>query len=326
MVTEKGLSEEAADKIGEYVRLNGSSDLIQQLKEGALGSNKNAADGLKAMELLFQYGDNYGINQVISFDLSLARGLDYYTGLIYEAVLQDKDIECGSIAGGGRYDGLVSMLSDHKNWNVPCVGVSIGIERILSIIEAKEANVITHPTQVLVASIGKGLTDKRMRMLNTLWNAGINAEHLYKNNAKLLSQYQYCEERNIPYLVCFGEDEDKKGIVKLRNIKTREEVGSAVLFCFLTFTNSPNSNCLDQRRAGQLGGGASQSLVAALTLRIATASSVATMKMSLSLSTYACPRSVFVLVQSNLKFAFCSKVYIYTLRKSNKAVNEWNRY
>lgn len=226
MVTEKGLSEEAADKIGEYVLLNGSSYLIQELKEGALGSNKTAAEGLKAMELLFQYGENYNINQVISFDLSLARGLDYYTGLIYEAVLQDKDIECGSIAGGGRYDGLVSMFSDNKKSNVPCVGVSIGIERILSIIEAKESNLNTYyPTQVLVASIGKGLTDKRMKVLTLLWNAQINAEHLYKNNAKLLSQYQYCEEKNIPYLICFGEDEEKKGIVKLRNIKTREEVG-----------------------------------------------------------------------------------------------------
>ncbi len=99
--------------------------------------------GLEGMRTLLRYCELLGCSGVVSFDLSLARGLDYYTGLIYEAVLlgESKDskgelIQVGSVAGGGRYDKLVGMF-DPKKRDVPCVGVSIGIERLFSIMEAK---------------------------------------------------------------------------------------------------------------------------------------------------------------------------------------------
>lgn len=232
MVDEKGLSSESADKIGEFVRLNGGTELIEKLQEGALAGSKRALEGLEAMKLLFTYAALYQIEPVVSFDLSLARGLDYYTGLIYEVVLTEEGIECGSIAAGGRYDGLVGMLADTaKSWNVPCVGISIGIERLFTIIEEKmAASARASPTQVLVASIGKGMTEERMKLLTRLWDANINAEHLYKKNAKLLNQFQYCEEKAIPYAISFGEDELKRGMVKLRDIKTREEVSLSLGF------------------------------------------------------------------------------------------------
>jgi histidyl-tRNA synthetase len=85
------------------------------------------------MEVLFDYLENLNCIDEILFDFSLARGLDYYTGLIYEAVLTDTD-KVGSIAGGGRYDGLVGMFSSKS---IPAVGVSIGIERVFSILEEK---------------------------------------------------------------------------------------------------------------------------------------------------------------------------------------------
>jgi histidyl-tRNA synthetase len=85
------------------------------------------------MELLFTYCEAMGCLDNILFDFSLARGLDYYTGLIYEAVLTDTD-RVGSIAGGGRYDGLVGMFSGK---DIPAIGVSIGIERVFSILEEK---------------------------------------------------------------------------------------------------------------------------------------------------------------------------------------------
>ena len=94
----------------------------------------------------------------ISFDFSLARGLDYYTGLIYEAVLTDTD-RVGSISGGGRYDGLVGMFSK-SGTPVPCVGGSIGIERVFNILEeqlADDKSVRATETQILIAQIGKGL-------------------------------------------------------------------------------------------------------------------------------------------------------------------------
>ena len=105
MVAEKGLEGEVADRIGEFVRLSGGRELVESLSKGELGGNKSAAKGLEDMRLLLQYCQLYRCGEVVSFDLSLARGLDYYTGVIYEAVLVgggDREETVGSVAGGGR--------------------------------------------------------------------------------------------------------------------------------------------------------------------------------------------------------------------------------
>ncbi|KAM9288723.1 histidine--tRNA ligase, cytoplasmic-like isoform 2-T2 [Morus bassanus] len=196
MVGEKGLSPEAVDHIGEYVQLHGGLDLIERLlQDPKLSQNKLAKEGLGDMKLLFEYLTLFGITGQISFDLSLARGLDYYTGVIFEAVLlqQENDhveepVSVGSVAGGGRYDGLVGMF-DPKGRKVPCVGVSIGIERIFSILEQR-----------------------------------VKAEMLYKKDPKLLKQLQYCEDMGIPLAAIVGEQELTDGVVKLRDVARREEV------------------------------------------------------------------------------------------------------
>ncbi|NXV01244.1 SYHC protein, partial [Cettia cetti] len=235
MVGEKGLSPEAADRIGDYVQLHGGLDLIERLlQDPKLSQNKLAKEGLGDMKLLFEYLTLFGITGKISFDLSLARGLDYYTGVIFEAVLlqQEKEhgeeaVSVGSVAGGGRYDGLVGMF-DPKGRKVPCVGVSIGIERIFSILEqrleASEEKIRTTETQVLVASAQKKLLEERLKLISELWDAGIKAEMLYKKNPKLLNQLQYCEDTGIPLVAIVGEQELKDGVVKLRIVATREEV------------------------------------------------------------------------------------------------------
>ncbi|KAJ1128013.1 hypothetical protein NDU88_006406 [Pleurodeles waltl] len=242
MVGEKGLPSEVADRIGEYVQMNGGLELIEQLlQDPLLSQNKFSLEGLNDMKLLFEYLALFGVTSQISFDLSLARGLDYYTGVIYEAVLlqdhketqaQQKDnseetLSVGSVAGGGRYDGLVGMF-DPKGRKVPCVGVSIGIERIFSIMEQKaeasDEKIRTTETQVLVAAAQKKLLEERLKLISELWNAGVKAEMLYKKNPKLLNQLQYCEETGIPLVAIIGEQELKDGVVKLRVVATREEV------------------------------------------------------------------------------------------------------
>ncbi|XP_066479247.1 histidine--tRNA ligase, cytoplasmic [Tiliqua scincoides] len=234
MVGEKGLLPEVADHIGKYVMLHGGLSLIEQLlQDPELSKNKLAREGLGDMKLLLEYLTIFGISDQISFDLSLARGLDYYTGVIYEAVLQqqndhmEESISVGSVAGGGRYDGLVGMF-DPKGRKVPCVGVSIGIERIFSImeqkLEASEEKIRTTETQVLVASAQKKLLEERLKLISELWDSGIKAEMLYKKNPKLLNQLQYCEETGIPLVAILGEQELKDGVVKLRDVATREEV------------------------------------------------------------------------------------------------------
>ncbi|KAI4463324.1 histidyl-trna synthetase [Holotrichia oblita] len=232
MIDEKGLSEEVADRIGTYVRLNGKSELVEQLlKDEKLSKNKSAIEGLEAMKLVLKYCDLYETSSNILFDLSLARGLDYYTGIIYEAVLlgdsiDGGDVSVGSIAGGGRYDNLVGMF-DPKKKQVPCVGVSIGIERIFSVMEAKLATtkekVRTTEIEVYVASAQKNLFEERMKLCNELWKNGFKVEHSYKRNPKLLAQLQHCEEQGIPLALILGESEIQKGVVKLRDVISRVE-------------------------------------------------------------------------------------------------------
>lgn len=227
MVTEKGLAEEVADQIGTYVRMNGTDELVAALfKDDLLTKSKMAVQGLEAMKLFFEYIKFFKIDDLVSFDLSLARGLDYYTGIIYEVVLLDKGESVGSVAGGGRYDNLVGMFHP-KNKTIPCVGISIGVERLFTVIEAKLAKqkqkVRTTEVQVYVAAAQKDLVQHRLTVCRDLWNAGVKAEHSYKKNPKLLAQLQHCEENEIPWAVIIGEGEVAKGVVKLRDVVTRQE-------------------------------------------------------------------------------------------------------
>ncbi|KAL1505388.1 hypothetical protein ABEB36_004966 [Hypothenemus hampei] len=229
MVEEKGLSEDIADKIGEYVKLNGKSELTDKLLiDERLSKNKSAIAGLEAIKLLLKYCDLFDISSNVSFDLSLARGLDYYTGIIYEAVLlgEGEEVSVGSVAGGGRYDNLVAMF-DVKNKQVPCVGVSIGVERLFAVLEQKlqaaNRKVRTTEVDVYVCTAQKNLVEERLKLCNELWQDDFKVEFSYKKNPKLLAQLQYCEDNSIPFAIILGESEIKSGVVKLRNVITREE-------------------------------------------------------------------------------------------------------
>merc|ERR1719320_1293694 len=183
MVDEKNLDPKAADMIGQYVVHKGSTEAIDELlTDATLSAQKAAVEGLTELKLLLKYCQLYGIQDKVVFDMSLARGLDYYTGVIYEAVLtgppikpaagEEESVGVGSVAGGGRYDGLVGMF-DPKGKKVPCVGVSIGIERLFSIMEAnmaKESNnkIRTVDTQVYIISAQKNLVEERMKLITEL--------------------------------------------------------------------------------------------------------------------------------------------------------------
>lgn len=162
----------------------------------------------------------------------MARGLDYYTGLIYEAVLEpcvlfdpsslkrksnlnkdQEDFTCiGSIAAGGRYDNLVGMFSSKKN-GIPCVGVSIGVERIFSILKSRFFGRIikTNSTEVYVIELGAGsksnMVKERLQICKELWDSGINAQFLYKTRPKLRQQFEAAEKDNVPIAVIFGQEE-----------------------------------------------------------------------------------------------------------------------
>lgn len=133
LTSTKGLSEQQADALGKYVEFKGEPwSLLNELKEKEVFANHpSGKETIKEMELLFNLLEEMVVLDSIVFDFSLARGLDYYTGLIYEGILLDEG-KMGSIAGGGRYDELIGMFS---GTSIPAIGVSIGIERVFAILE-----------------------------------------------------------------------------------------------------------------------------------------------------------------------------------------------
>jgi histidyl-tRNA synthetase len=226
MVNEKGLDEAVADKIGVWVQLKGGKDLLEKLQQDeSLAANESMKQGMADMQLLFEYLECFDATKAVSFDLSLARGLDYYTGIIYEVVTEgsapaapagsgaaaakskpkkkgkasedddrsdDPTLGVGSVAAGGRYDNLVGMFSGKGQ--IPCVGISFGVDRIFSIEAARMAaeqgrEPRNNETDVYVMAFGgkgfDGMVKDRMRICNQLWSAGIKAEFLYKNKPKL---------------------------------------------------------------------------------------------------------------------------------------------
>lgn len=229
MIEKKGLDPCVADKIGSYVlRRDNPHKMLSTLYEDSSLSSM-ARPSLEDMELLFQYLGDLGIGDCLIFDLSLARGLDYYTGLIFEAVLTTDGVtSLGSIGAGGRYDNLVDMFSSRS---VPCVGCSLGIERILTIFETAEKEWATssgrkikaNKTQVLVASIGEQMIGERMKLANELWKANIAAEFSYAEKPKLNKQIQHALEEEIPLLAIIGEDELKKGVVNLKILTSNQQ-------------------------------------------------------------------------------------------------------
>ena len=215
LINEKGLTKEQTTKLKAFVLNSGETGMmIQKLEEsGVFGDNKKAKDSLNDMKKLLKYLEIFNINSSIVFDLSLARGLDYYTGLIYEAVLVG-DSELGSIGGGGRYDGLIGMFSKKS---IPSVGMSIGIERLFVILNKKYMKT-TRPceTEVFVASIGKELAEHRMRLVNECWSEGLKAESAYEENPKTDKQLKYVLENQIPFIIWVGGDEIAAGEVRVK--------------------------------------------------------------------------------------------------------------
>jgi len=228
MVEEKGLDPAVADRIGEYVLLKGTTELLEKLlKDARLTANKRAKEGLEDIRLLLVYLQAFGVLHRVSFDLSLARGLDYYTGVIYEAILVGKEV--GSVSGGGRYDDLVGMF-DSNGAKVPCVGFSIGVERVFTILEekAQKEGEIVRTSDVLVCSAGGDLTLERMTLACELWNAGIKAEITYKKNPKFLDQMEFSDKHNIPLVIIIGSDELQQGLIRVKQAGDRDSKGDTV--------------------------------------------------------------------------------------------------
>ncbi|KAM0898441.1 hypothetical protein ACQ4PT_021920 [Festuca glaucescens] len=197
LVEEKGVSDETAEKIGNLVKTRGPplQVLMELRKEGSkFIENDGSVVALNELEILFKALEKANAIDVISFDLSLARGLDYYTGVIYEAVFKGTT-QVGSIVAGGRYDNLVGDIVAGKQ--VPAVGVSLGMERVFAIMEEQEKEknqeTRTTETEVLLSILGKDLT-LAAELASELWRAEIKAE--IKLSTRVQNHIRYATVRN----------------------------------------------------------------------------------------------------------------------------------
>ncbi|KAF9006761.1 histidine-tRNA ligase [Hymenopellis radicata] len=238
------------EKIGEYVKHKGGPELLELLlKDATLIGNKSAKEGLEDMAILFGFLKAYQISDKISFDLSLARGLDYYTGLIYEAIklkpvgnadeeeIDESQVGVGSIAAGGRYDNLVGMFTaaasgdgKKKVVNTPCVGISIGMDRIFALLSPKWASMggRSKDTMVYVMAAGDGLLQERMELVRELREHGIKTDFLAKNKPKLPAQFAAGEKDEVPFAVILGSDELKEGLVTVKEQRWELKDGAKV--------------------------------------------------------------------------------------------------
>jgi histidyl-tRNA synthetase len=199
---EKGVSEESIKKIMGMIGIKS----IEEIKK-KIGEN----EGIKEIEELFSYVKNKNV----VFDLSLARGMSYYTGTIFEAVLKDSEFG-DSVAGGGRYDEMIgNYLGGGRR--IPAVGVSFGLSRIMSTI--KTGNKQTN-TQVYVIPIGKPKAG--LDVVGKLRKAGVNADVDIIGRG-ISKNLDYANSLGIPYVIFVGEKEIKEKKVKLRDMKTGKE-------------------------------------------------------------------------------------------------------
>ncbi len=220
-LSEKGISKEAIDKLTPILNLSGSNNEKLQTLKDVLADNEEGIKGIEEMETIFRLLEKCpNANAKVELDLTLARGLNYYTGAIIEVKAADMSI--GSICGGGRYDNLTSIFGLP---DVSGVGISFGAERIFDVMN--ELNLFpeesTQTTKVLFLNLGEEEANYCLPILSELRNSNISAE-LYPDNTKFKKQMDYANKRNIQYVVIVGSDEMAKGCLALKNMVTGEQV------------------------------------------------------------------------------------------------------
>lgn len=174
----------------------------------------------KRLKEVFRYLKGFGIpEENFTFTPTLARGLDYYTGVIFETVVAGYE-KLGSIAGGGRYDNLIGIFINEE---IPAVGCSFGLDRLMEVIPEKTFADIPFCPQVLVTIFSEGLAEQAIKTLTAIQSQGIDAEIYLDPTAKLDKQLKYADKKGIPYAIILGPEEIKTGKVTLKDLKTGKQ-------------------------------------------------------------------------------------------------------
>ena len=219
------LTDESIKQIIDFIKIDGTTDeKLQKLKTLGI-ENEVYKNGIEELEQVVKYIRQFKIPENnFTVDLTIARGLDYYTGTVYETFLNEYR-ELGSICSGGRYENLAENYTDKK---LPGVGISIGLTRLfyklneLNIIKADKKSI----SDIIIIPMTENL-EVPLELATELRNIGINTE-VYLNNKKLKAKMKYANKLEIPYVIVIGDDEIQSGKIKVKNMQTGEEVESLI--------------------------------------------------------------------------------------------------
>ncbi|MGC1390534.1 MAG: histidine--tRNA ligase, partial [Bacteroidales bacterium] len=216
---EKGVSSTAIKKLQPILKLKGSIGIKLNTLDGRLKNSIIGKKGIDELRILFGYLKAANLNTKVELDLTLARGLNYYTGAIIE--VKSDEMEIGSICGGGRYDNLTGVFGME---GVSGVGISFGADRIYDVMNQLNRfdNLKGASTQVLIVNFGEKETKYALKILNHLHEMGVKTE-LFPDQAKLKKQFSYADAKKIPYIIIAGEDEINKNSITIKIMSTGEQ-------------------------------------------------------------------------------------------------------
>ena len=218
-LAERGLSAEAIDRITPIITLTGSNEeRLSRLAE-LLQGNETGLKGVEELRIVMEGSKNLGLRSELELDVSLARGLNYYTGTIIE--VKARDVEIGSITGGGRYDNLTGVFGLP---GVSGVGISFGADRIYDVLNALDLYPadIAGAAKVMFTNFGPAEAAKSLQIIKTLRANGISAE-IYPDAAKMKKQMGRADALGIPFVAIIGESELADGTVTLKNMTSGEQ-------------------------------------------------------------------------------------------------------
>ena len=215
----KGIPQEAIEKLQPIIMLSGSNEEKLETLKAVLAASETGLKGVEESEFILKTVASLGVKSEVELDLTLARGLNYYTGAIFE--VKALDVQIGSISGGGRYDNLTGVFGMS---GMSGVGISFGADRIYDVLNQldlypKEA---VNATQLLFVNFGEKEAAYCLPVLSQARDAGIRAE-IYPDSAKMKKQMSYANDKNIPFVAIVGENEMNEGKLTLKNMTTGEQ-------------------------------------------------------------------------------------------------------